>query len=164
LHSQAIVERSRNVLSVAYQLESWPEALAEIIPLSRLLWEDVAVDKERFVTECDLERYNKLHELGMLQVVTARIGKRLIGFIVSLVGPNVHYKGAGTMVNTDAYFILPEYRKGNIGIQMFSFAEETWRAMGIVKAYSSHKIHKDRSGMFALLGWRATDIVYTKVL
>jgi GNAT superfamily N-acetyltransferase len=129
-----------------------------------LLWDDVAVDKDRFVAECDEEKYAALEQAGILHLVTARNNGELAGYFLVFVTPNAHYKGAGPMAFTDMYFLLPEYRKGNTGMKLFAFAEETWRQKGCVKAYTSHKLHRDRSTMFKLMGWKPTDMVYSKVL
>lgn len=149
---------------MTFQVEDWSKALPELKPLFSLLWVDVAVDQDKFVAKCDEEKYAALDKLGMLCLVTARDGKKLAGFYLVFITPNGHYLGAGPMAFTDMYYILKEYRKGNTGMKLFAFAEETWKQRGCVKAYTSHKLHRDRSAMFKVLGWKATDMVYSKVL
>ena len=147
-----------------FQLEAWSAAIPELRPLFARLWDDVAVDKDRFTAECDEEKYAKLEQAGILHLVTAREAGRIVGFFLCFVWPNAHYLGAGDMAFTDMYYLREEYRKGNTGIRLFAFMEETLRARGVVKFYTSHKIHRDRSAMFKILGFKATDIVYSKVL
>jgi GNAT superfamily N-acetyltransferase len=147
-----------------FQREEWRTALAELRPLFARLWDDVAIDKERFIAECDEEKYAKLDEQKILHLVTAREEAKLAGFFLCFVWPNAHYLGAGDMAFTDMYYVLPAYRKANVGIRLFAFMEETLRERGVVKFYTSHKLHRDRSAMMKLLGFKATDIVYSKVI
>jgi hypothetical protein len=151
-------------VTVTFQVEKWAEALPELRPLFHLLWDDVAVDKDRFVAKCDEEKYAACNAIGMLHLVTARSEGRLVGYFVMLVNPNPHYLGAGLMAFTDMYFLLPEFRKGTTGVKLFSFMEESLREKGVVKAYTSHKLHRDRGTMLQMLGWTPTDMVYSKVL
>jgi GNAT superfamily N-acetyltransferase len=129
-----------------------------------MLWEDVAVDKDRFTAICDEDRYAALEGAEILHLVTAREGETLAGFFLMFITPNAHYKGAGFMAFTDMYFIKPEYRHGNVGVNLFLFMEQTLKEKGVVKAYSSHKLHRDRGPLFEYLGWKPTDLVYSKVL
>lgn len=147
-----------------FQVEAWSDALPELRHIFPLLWEDVAVDKERFRAKCDEAKYAQLESIGMLHLVTARDGGELVGFFLVFITPNAHYFGQGDMAFTDMYFVNPERRRGNIGLKLFSCMEQTLRAKGVVKIYSSHKIHRDRSAMFKLLGYKATDTVYSKCL
>jgi GNAT superfamily N-acetyltransferase len=151
-------------MKVTFQVEPWGRILPEIKPMAHLLWDDVAVDKDRFVAKIWEARYAELDLLNMIHVTTARDGKRLVGFYVVFITQNGHYEGAGQMAFTDAYYLLPEYRIGNIGMKLFAFAEKKWRECGCVKAYSSHKLHRDRSAMLEALGWKPSDLIYTKVL
>jgi GNAT superfamily N-acetyltransferase len=147
-----------------FQREEWSAALSELRPLFGRLWDDVAIDKDRFTAECDEEKYEKLDEQKILHLVTVRESAKLVGFFLVFVTPNAHYFGAGDMAFTDMYYVLPRHRKGNIGIRLFAFMEETLRERGVVKFYTSHKLHRDRSTMMKSLGFKATDIVYSKVI
>lgn len=129
-----------------------------------MLWEDVAIDKDRFKAKIDERIYKELEAKGVLHLVTARKEGKLVGIYLAFLVLNPHYAGQGFMAFTDAYYLAPECRKGNIGMRFFSFVEKAWKAKGCVKAYTSHKIHRDRSAMMKELGWRAQDVMYTKIL
>src|SRR5271170_3384929 len=94
------------------QVEAWSDALPELLKMFPLLWDDVAVDKERFVAECDTAKYAALDSLGILHLVTAREAKRLVGYFLVFVQENAHYKGQGLMAFTDMYFLESQYRRG----------------------------------------------------
>jgi GNAT superfamily N-acetyltransferase len=148
-----------------YQREAWRDALPELRKLFHRLWDDVAVDKDRFTAQCDEEKYAALEQQKILHLATVRADDgKLAGYFLAFVTQNAHYEGAGDMAFTDMYYILPKYRKGNVGIRLFAFMEETLRERGVVKFYTSHKLHRDRSAMMKLLGFKATDVVYSKVI
>lgn len=148
-----------------FRVEQWSEALPELRPLFARLWNDVALDKDKFVAECDEGKYAQLEEKGVLHLVVARTEQgQVAGYHLSFINENGHYKGAGPMAFTDMYFVKDEFRKGNFGLRLFDRVEQTLREIGVVKIYSSHKLHRDRSAMFAVLGYKPTDVIYTKVL
>jgi hypothetical protein len=146
------------------QVESWQNALSELRPLFSLLWEEVAVDRDRFVAKCDEEKYEQLDKAGILHLVTAREGKTLVGYFLVFVTPNAHYLGAGPMAFTDLYYMMPQYRGGANSLKLFSFMEKTLREKGVVKIYSSNKLHRGHGKMFDFLGYKPTDMIYSKVL
>jgi GNAT superfamily N-acetyltransferase len=146
------------------QVEAWKDALPELLNLFPLLWEDVAVDKDKFRAQCDQSKYAALDQMGILHLVTAREAKRLVGYFLVFVQENAHYKGQGLMAFTDMYFLLPDYRGGGNGLKLFSFMEKTLREKGVVKIYSSHKNHREHEQMFKFLGYQPTDTIYSKCL
>lgn len=146
------------------QVESWPDALPELRPMFPLLWEEVAVDQDRFTAKCDEGKYAELDKAGILHLVTAREGKALVGYFLVLITPNGHYLGAGDFAFTDMYYMAPEHRKGPNALKLFTFMEKTLRDKGIVKIYTSHKLHKDRSALMKFLGYKPTDMIYSKVI
>jgi hypothetical protein len=150
--------------AIKLQVEKWSDCIAELRPLFDDLWNDVGVDKDHFKARCEEAKYEALEDAGALCLTTARMEGKLVGYYAALILPNPHYFGQGLMVYTDMYYLSDECRKGPFGVQLFKFSEKVWRSKGAVKAYSSHKIHRDRSKLFKWLGWKPTDIIYSKVL
>jgi GNAT superfamily N-acetyltransferase len=151
-------------MNITLQVEKWADALPELRPLFSQLWDDVAVDKDRFVAKCDETKYKILADAGAICLTTMRADGDLIGYYCALVLPNPHYEGQGLMIYTDMYDIHPKFRRANFGLKLFQFSEKVWRERGAVKAYSSYKIHRPRGTFFAALGWKETDVVVSKVL
>jgi hypothetical protein len=158
------LETLPTISAIKFQVEKWSNCIDELRPLFDDLWNDVGVDKDRFKAKCDESKYKALEEVGALCLTTARMDGKIVGYYAALILPNPHYFGQGLMVYTDMYYLRDEYRKGFWGIKLFQFSEKVWREKGAVKAYSSHKIHRDRSKLFKWLGWKSTDIIYSKVL
>lgn len=149
---------------IGFYVEKWSDCLSELRPLMSMLWKDVAVDQDKFVAKCEESKYKNLEDAGALCLTTMRVNGKIGGFYCALILPNPHYFGQGLMVYTDMYFICPTLRRANIGMKLFAFSEKVWKERGAVKAYSSHKIHRDRSAMFKALGWKPTDTIYSKIL
>lgn len=156
--------RPSEILPITFAVEPWSACLSELLPLFADLWADVAIDQDKFQAKCDQEKYAALEKIGMLHLVTARAGSELAGFFLMFLTPNAHYHGAGVMAFTDVYYLKPEFRSGTLGLRLFSFMEDTLREKGIVKAYTSHKLHRDRSAMMKFLGWTPSDLVYSKII
>ncbi|MGA8366852.1 MAG: GNAT family N-acetyltransferase [Candidatus Acidiferrales bacterium] len=126
-------------------------------------WEELALDKV-IPWELNLDSYEKLEMAGLLHVVTARVEGRIVGYHIAVLGPHLHYKSAGLMAFEDVYFILPEFRVGGTGTQLFIFTEESLRERGITKWFLACKVGKDHSKLFKALGFRLSDYCFTKLL
>jgi hypothetical protein len=151
-------------LKVTFQVEKWSDCIAELRPIYDLLWADVAIDKDRFKARCNEPMYKTMEDNGFLHLVTARFGKALVGCFQMTLIVNGHYADAGVMAFTDLYFLAPAFRKGSMGIQLFRFAEKYAKSKGCEKFYTSHKIHRDHSSLMKLLGFKPTDMIYSKVI
>lgn len=148
---------------ISFQVEHWADFERDATELWPRHWEELALDKDKFALGIDFEKFRHLESLELLHLVTARNEGKIVGYYLAIVMPHMHYKDAGKMAFTDMYFILPEFRKGSVGIKLFTEAERTLKERGVVKAYLSCKAHKDVSTIFETLGWRLSDISYTKV-
>lgn len=157
---RSLVENS----TIAYQLEPWAQFFADVQPIFPLHWAELALDQDKIQLGIDNERYLAMEKAGILHVLTMRSEKRLIGYYVAFILPHVHYKEAGLMAFTDIYFVLPEFRKGPTGAQLFLEAERTLKERGVKKAYLSCKVHLDHSRLFEALGWTFSDKSFTKYI
>ncbi len=126
-------------------------------------WLALAIDKV-IPWELNEEVYEQIEGKGMLHVVTARNEGRIVGYHVGIIGPHLHYKSAGIMCYEDMYFLLPDFRIGGTGAKLFLFVENALREKGITKWFLSCKVHEDHSELFKALGFRNTDIGFSKLL
>src|SRR5271156_1647098 len=107
--------------AITFQAEKWADALPELRPLFTLLWEDVAVSKDRFRARCNEKLYAQMEQIGFLRLVTMRADSRLGGYFTYTVLPNGHYADDGLMAFTDMYFLHPDFRRANVAVQFFRF-------------------------------------------
>lgn len=125
-------------------------------------YEELCVTKD-FPLEPDYESYRNISRAGMLRCITCRIDDQLIGYIVFIVQPHLHYKSCKTAFE-DIYYIKKEYRRGRIGIKLFQYAEKVLKQFGVNRIIMHTKIHLDNSRLFEYLGYKHTDKLYTKLL
>lgn len=128
-------------------------------------FDEVACDQDAIPLAKNHLEYLRLADTGQLHVMTVRADGRIVGYIWGIIRPGLH-NATSLMCYTDLYFLLPEFRKGRTGIDMFVAYEKTLRARGVKKVYTGTKIHNglDRSKIFARLGWTQQEVLYCKVL
>ena len=100
---------------------------------------------------------------GMLRCITCRSDERLIGYIIFIVTPHLHYKSCMTAIE-DLYFVTKEFRKGRVGIMLFKYAEKVLKERGVQRIVMHTKVHLDNSKLFEYLGYKMTDKVFSKML
>lgn len=149
---------------ITFHVERWREFAPDGQALFPKHWEDLALDRDKIDLAVDSAKYEQMDDLGILHIVTARKEGRLIGYFLSFLMAHPHYKNAGLMAVADVYYLLPEARPGGTGAKLFAAVENFLRERGVVKAYISCKIHQDHTKLFTRLGWKPTDISFTKYL
>jgi hypothetical protein len=148
---------------IRFRVEQFSDMLAEAQEIFPQHWEELAQDKDKITMAMDLDKYFAAEKMGQLHIVTVRADGKLVGYFFGVILGHLHYKDAGLMGHTDIYYILPEYRNG-IGAQMFSFVEQSMKERGAKKIYLSCKAHQDHSELFKSLGYKMTDLMFTKYL
>lgn len=149
--------------TIRYAVEEWASVRPEMEALFPLHWKEIALDQEHIKLAVDYDRYDAIAKSGAGHIVTVRADGKLIGYHVSIVMPHPHYKNDLHAV-CDLFFLLPEYRKGRIGIRMFQVVEETLRARGAVKMLASVKLHYDIGKVLGYLGWTEIERTYSKYI
>ena len=125
-------------------------------------YEELCVTKD-FNYEPDYEAYKRMAEAGMLRCITCRSDERLIGYIIFIVTPHLHYKSCVTAIE-DLYFVTKAFRKGRVGIMLFKYAEKVLKERGVQRIVMHTKVHLDNSKLFEYLGYKMTDKVFSKML
>lgn len=139
----------------------WPDA-EKIFPLH---WADLALDQAEIPPDADNKGYEGMYDKGFLKLMAARDGKMLVGYYMAIiVSHHMHYKSSGPASTTDMFYLLRSHRRGGAGAMLLLAAEDMLRSFGVRKAAIATKIHQDQGKLFLALGWRPSDMVYTKLL
>ena len=138
---------------------SFLQALEVMFPAH---YDELCVTKE-FPLDPDYEAYKKIADAGNLVCIACMDGMEVVGYIVFIVQPHLHYKSCLTAFE-DIYYIRPDYRKGRVGIRLFKYAEEVLKGIGVNRIIMHTKIHMDNSKLFEYLGYKWTDKLFTKIL
>jgi GNAT superfamily N-acetyltransferase len=136
--------------------------LGELEQLFPAHYEELCVTKE-FPVEPNYEAYRNMANAGMLRCFTCRNDADLIGYLIFIVSPHLHYKSCMTAIE-DIYFVSKEYRKGRVGIKLFQYAEQVLKDRGVNRIVYHTKVHLDNSRLFEYLGYKMTDKVFSKML
>lgn len=150
--------------SLTFQTENAKRFLEDGKQIFPQHWRELALDQDEIPYDLDVARYLQLDQLGMLLIVGVRDGDRLVGYAVMFLSPHFHYRSSGLMAMADMYYLLPEYRKGVIGLQLFTALERELKARGVTRAHIGCKVHQDHEKLFERLGWRFTDKTFSKLL
>ena len=147
---------------ITYHDEDPTVFFKELSPILPTHYEELCVTKD-FPLEPDLASYERLRVAGMLKAVTCRNDGELVGYIIFIVQPHLHYMSCITAFE-DLYYVKKEYRKGRTGIKLFQFSEKVLKDAGVKRIIMHTKIHMDNSRLFEYLGYKHTDKLFTKLL
>jgi GNAT superfamily N-acetyltransferase len=150
-------------MMVTYAVEPWSQYKREACSIWPKHWEEIAVDRDAIKLNVDYAQYDALDSQGALHIVVARSAGRMVGYWLGIIRPHLHYK-TSLSAFTDIYYVDPDFRKGRVGIELFKFAEKTLKARGVQKIFTGTKVHLDMSKVFEHLGYRKTEVLFTKVI
>lgn len=148
-------------MSVQFAIETIDQVLDDMTWLWEVHWEEIALDKAKVPLNPDLDTFRLLEEAGLLLIVTARDGEKMVGYHVTIVRPHLHYKHSLTAY-ADMYFIHPDYRQGMTGVRLFKYLEGVLRERGVDRIYQGTKTHKDMGRLFERLGYKETERLFVK--
>ena len=105
---------------ITYQEEKLKDALPEMATLFQEYWDEIMSFKKNIVHDFSSEVYLTLEEQGKLHLTTARYGKKLVGYYMSIITPHTHY--LDTIISEcDLVFLKKEYRKGFAGYRLIKY-------------------------------------------
>lgn len=145
---------------MTFQVETVESWWADAQPLIYNHWQELGLDTD-LEGNIDVAKLVALEKAGLWITMTARDEGKLVGYVVALFSPHLHYSTSGPMMIVDMYYIKPEYRRGN-GVKLLKFMEAVASHKKAIKIYLSCKVHKDHSKLFTLLGYRLSDFAFTK--
>jgi GNAT superfamily N-acetyltransferase len=107
--------------------------------------------------------YLGMQAKGELVFVVARINTFVVGYMVIVVKPHLHYVDVKLAVD-DLHYLMPEYRGQGWGKSMIMFAEKAARQAGATVFSMRCKAAQNHGYIFESLGYELTDLVYVKDL
>ena len=146
---------------ITYTLEPWDTYYRDCQALWPEHWCEIAVDKDRMPMRPDVANYQALEAAGKLQIVVARDDGRMVGYVLSVIRPHLHY--ADVLCGfEDAYFLSKTHRRGMVGVKLLREAVRHMQAVGAQKAFFMTKVALDMGSLFERMGFTRTDVVYSK--
>ena len=89
--------------------ELYDDVILDILPLLHEHWVDIAEFKEDFTLNPDFNLYQQLNQAGHLRIITARKEGVLVGYMIVMVTPHIHYKHK-IIAKTDVLFLTKTHR------------------------------------------------------
>lgn len=149
----------------------WPEIMPLLIEHKEEVshYPDLALDP-------DIHAYNDIEVRGFLRCYTARLNGVLIGYHISFLRHNLHYKASLQAVQ-DVLFVMKQHRHGRIGVQLIHYTEQQLQIEAVQVTYEHVKANAQvRAALAALvartdvgallekLGYELIDLLYAKRL
>lgn len=150
-------------MTITFQKELFGKIMPELPELFYRHWEEVALDKEAIKLKPDWPTYLQMELLNILHMMTVRAEGKLVGYYIALVRPHLHYAESLTAWS-DIFYLLPEYRRGLTGYQLFAETEDMLKKLGVQKSYVMTKAHLPITIIMKRRGYRFIERIYTKLL
>ena len=167
--TETVKYSSKLVPGISYQRESIAQAWPELEELFPSHWAESALNKDSVPLSMDKGKYITLGAQNVMQLVTVRDGKKLIGYHFLVVGTHLHYSTTPHAIS-DIYHLRPEYRGKGLGTEFFETTQQILKSLGVKKWLCSHKLHsyegvnQSHEEMFTKFGFIKSDHQYSKML
>jgi len=145
---------------ITWQRETWASYRAECDALWREHYDEIAVQKAMRMKP-DEPAYRALDATGQLDVLVGRKAGVMVGYILSVVRPHLHY--ADTLCGfEDSYFLTKPERRGMAGVRLLREWEASMRQRGCFKWFIETKPFLDMGPVLTRLGYRPSGYMYAK--
>lgn len=145
---------------ITYQVEPYMQCEDELKAIYPLHYEELTISKN-FPLDPDYARYARMAEMGMLKLITCRKDDEMIGYVLMIIGPMLHYKTC-IAAHEDIYYLKKEHRSGRIGVKLFQFVEDEMKKLGVDRIIMGTKVYSDNSKLFEYLGYHFYEKLFTK--
>lgn len=140
--------------------------MAQVEELKRLLddhYEELALNKDKVPLSPQWNLYADHENSGRLVYVALRERGELIGYIISIVAPGLHYSTCLT-AHMDILFVRPDRRDqfARGVLLMIDTLEAELRRRGVQRWFMGTKLHKDIGAIFRRRKFEAVEMTYTK--
>jgi hypothetical protein len=153
-----------------FAVEPFVDVWAEAQPLTQPHWDEIAKNKGLLTLNPDIEKYELLDRSGNLLLITARADGKFVGYFLWIVAAHPHYRHVLT-AEEDLHFLAPEYRSGGIhgegrgyGYQLLEAARDAAFEAGARLLTMREKVGHEHPALMEGLGFKPTDIVYTRAV
>lgn len=97
---------------------------------------------------------------GKLVVLTVRVNGWISGYYINFLMRHLHYDRMFGMM--DVFYLIPEMRRGTLGIRLFQEMEKEMKARGAEYLMGNARLDNGTAKVFEHLGWEAKRTTYMK--
>lgn len=145
--------------------ETFIAQLDEFKTLTGAHYLELALNQDKVPLDPQWDVYDSYEQAGRLVYIALRDAGELIGYVICMVAPGLHYKTCLT-ATMDILFVNPEKRdKAAKGALMLVDAmEKELRRRGVQRWFMGTKLHKDIGAIFKRRKFVPVEMTYTKWL
>lgn len=148
---------------ITIKKEPIKDTLQELIPLLSEHHDEVEDYKEKIAFNPDYMRYLEMEKSGLIHSVIVRDEGKIIGYCISFLMTHLHHSDHVYAMN-DIVYLMPEYRRSEIGRAMFTFVEDDLKHMGVSVFIIHMKTKQPFEGLMQSLGFDRVEINYSKYI
>lgn len=145
---------------ITAHVESFQSNLDYLKPLLPIHYKELALNQDKVPLSPQFDRYIDAENRGELLFISLRSAGEIVGYFIGFVAPALHYSTCLTC-QMDIFYVLPEYRGGGAGFQLFKFVEKNLKQRGVQRMFVGSKMHKDASWLFEKLGYVPVETYYS---
>lgn len=143
------------------QEESTLQAMDECLALGKDYYNEVESKHNHKPWKPNPHMVKTVLDLGLLHIITCRLGKELIGYTAFMVTED--FMTSESSAKELALYILPEYRGGRVFLKLMQKWEELCIMLGVGTLVLGFKLgHND--GLPERLGYQPTETIYQKFI
>lgn len=144
-------------------VEKFNNDFSEIRHLLGIHYKELALNQDKVPLDPQWDLYQKYEDSGNLVYVTLRDGGQLIGYVISIVAPGLHYRTCLT-ATMDILFVDPTKRDAAAkGVfLLIDTLEAELRRRGVQRWFMGTKLHKDIGAIFKRRNFVPVEMTYTK--
>jgi GNAT superfamily N-acetyltransferase len=147
---------------LTFQEEAFKDVQPQIVAIMDDHWHEVTL-RPKTDLDPDWTRFFTIDAAGLLTVVTARDNDKLVGYVVLIMVPLLHYRSV-QCAHDDAFFLKKDYRKGLTGSKLIQAAEDIMRAKGANRIAFHEKPSVPTGRLFKWRGYDVEEIIWMKEL
>lgn len=147
-----------------YQVENFLSIRHEAEALFRRHYAEIARLQHINILNMDWPRYTRLQAGGHLFCLTVRDTGKLVGYIVYILAPHLHYCES-TQAENDLTYVLPEYRQAWAGYKLIKYAVQILGSRGDIDVVHMRvKKDHDWGKILKRLGFEEAEQLYSLAL
>jgi hypothetical protein len=143
---------------IFFSSEKLSNSWGELFPLFADHWKEISHYND-IPLEPNLELYNKMEELGLVRLFTARDNSALVGYGVYVMTPDLHAKSS-VQASQDVLYIDP--KKRGFGLSFIKWCDEQMREMGAKIILRGVSVKCDYSRILSRIGYEQVGSTYSR--
>jgi len=149
---------------IKFNAEPLMDCLQEVKRLHLLQWEELKMSARGLEFNPDYDKFLESNLEGKYVVFTARQNGMLVGNSAFWLFPSTYTQKV--TAQEDNIYLLPEFRKGLVGIKFFKYCEEVLKSIGVSEINFSFSENSDQrmKKIWERMGYTMKYIQMSKVL